>query len=111
MDIGQDLPAGQGYLCPDQDGIGTLLIPNTVALIKNCPHPEEGKRLIDFLLSKEVESLLAFSESANMPVRDDVKTPPYVPKISSIRFMRVNYEEVAHNIKKSDRFCQRLFAK
>jgi len=98
-------------LYPDQDGIGTLLIPNTVALIKNCPHPEEGKRLIDFLLSKEVESLLAFSESANMPVRDDVKTPPYVPKISSIRFMRVNYEEVAHNIKKSDRFCQRLFAK
>ena len=94
---------------PDQEGIGTFVIPNTVALIKNCPHPEEGKRLIDFLLSREVESMLAFSESANMPVRDGVKAPPHVPEISSLLIMTVDYNDVSHNIVKSDKFCHQLF--
>ena len=42
---------------PDQwDGeMGTLFIPNTVAIIKGSPHPEEARRLVDYLLSSEVE--------------------------------------------------------
>ena len=28
---------------PDKEGIGTLLIPNSVALIQNSPHPVEAK--------------------------------------------------------------------
>lgn len=43
---------------PDQDGVGTLLIPNTVALIAGGPNPEQGQALIDFLLSREVEETL-----------------------------------------------------
>ena len=49
---------------PDQDGIGTLVIPNTVALINNGPHPDAGRRLIDYLLSEEVEARLASREEA-----------------------------------------------
>ncbi|MCX5885492.1 MAG: extracellular solute-binding protein [Proteobacteria bacterium] len=94
---------------PDRDGIGTLLIPNTVALIKGCPHPEEGKILIDYLLSREVEKKLAFSESANMPVRDTVEKPPHVPAFSSIKSMQVDYYEVANNLEKATLFCQNLF--
>ncbi len=72
---------------PDKDGIGTLLIPNTVALIKNGPHPENAKKLIDFLLSPEVEQFLAESRSAQIPVRDSVKRPPHVKKIGDIKVM------------------------
>ncbi|GAG23316.1 unnamed protein product, partial [marine sediment metagenome] len=43
---------------------GAVLIPNTVALIANCPHPQAGKRLIDHLLSPEVELRLARGRSA-----------------------------------------------
>lgn len=96
---------------PDSDGIGTLLIPNTVALIKDCPHPDEGKILIDYLLSREVESKLAFCESANMPIRDGVKKPLHVPEFSSIKAMGVNYYKVAENLDKSARFCQGLFVR
>ncbi len=96
---------------PDSDGIGTLLIPNTVALIKNCPHPEEGKILIDYLLSREVEKKIAFSESANMPVRDKVEKPPHVPEFSSIKSMDVDYYKVADNLEKAARFCQGLFVR
>jgi iron(III) transport system substrate-binding protein len=46
---------------PDQEpgGIGTLVIPNTVALIAGAPHAETGRRLIDYLLSEEVARDLA----------------------------------------------------
>lgn len=39
----------------------TLCLPNSVALIRNCSQPEAGKRFIDFLLSEQVELLLAQS--------------------------------------------------
>jgi iron(III) transport system substrate-binding protein len=94
---------------PDRDGIGTLLIPNTVGLIKNCPHPNEGKILIDYLLSREAEKKLAFSESANMPVRDKVEKPSHVPEFSSIKSMEVDYYKVAQSMDEVAVFCQKLF--
>lgn len=61
----------------DDRGGGTLLIPNTVALVKGAPNSENGKRLIDFLLSEQCERLLADSPSHNIPIRpglaDDYK--------------------------------------
>ena len=110
-DVNVAIQAGKPVkmLYPDHDGLGTLLIPNTVALIKDSPHPEEGKKLIDYLLSREVESKLAFCESAQMPMRDGVKTPPNVPSFSSIKAMEVDYSDIAKNIEKSGRFCQSLF--
>jgi iron(III) transport system substrate-binding protein len=96
---------------PDKGGIGTLLIPNTVALVKNGPHPEEGKKLIDYLLSKKVESKLSFSESAQMPLRDGVKTPEHIPRFSSIKAMEVDYYKVAKKMDVAARFCQGLFVR
>jgi iron(III) transport system substrate-binding protein len=57
---------------------GAVLIPNTVALIANSPHPETGRKLIDYLLSEEVERRLASARSAQIPLAKDltdVKTP------------------------------------
>jgi len=61
---------------PDLDGKdgtkktpGTLWIPCSAALVKGAPHPEAAKRLIDFLVSAEVEEKLYRSDSRNMPVR------------------------------------------
>lgn len=54
---------------PDMGDGGTLLIPCSVALIKGAPHPEAARRLIDFLVSAEVERRLAESDSRNVPVR------------------------------------------
>jgi iron(III) transport system substrate-binding protein len=94
---------------PDQEGIGTLLIPNTAALIKNGPHPTEGRKLIDYLLSPAVEAALAASPSANLPLRDSVPRPASLPRLSSLKVMTVDYNRLAEHIQKSDRFCQRLF--
>lgn len=52
----------------DGPGTGTLLIPNSAALLTNGPNPTTAAKLMDFLLSERVERLLAESESHNIPV-------------------------------------------
>ena len=55
-----------------------VLIPNTVGLVRGAPHPEEAKRLIDFLLSAGVERELAAGRGAQIPLAADlagVQTP------------------------------------
>ncbi|MFC1766053.1 extracellular solute-binding protein [Planctomycetota bacterium] len=98
-------------LWPDKEGDGTLLIPNTVALIKDGPHPEAAQQLIDFLLSPEVEEMLAFSDSGQIPLRKEVKRPPHVPMLGDIKVMSVNYEDIADCMESSARFLQMLFVR
>ena len=62
---------------PDAAG-GALLLPNTVALIAGCRRPAEGKALVDYLLSPQVERDLAAARSAQIPLGTDlaqVRTP------------------------------------
>lgn len=54
---------------PGATGVGTLLIPNTVAVIKGAPHPKAAVTLADFLLTEKVERMLAETVSHNLPVR------------------------------------------
>lgn len=56
-----------------ETGTGTLLIPNTVARVKGGPNAANAKLLIDFLLSEEIERLLAESDSHNVPMRENVR--------------------------------------
>lgn len=95
----------------DKEGVGTLLIPNTVALIKNGPNPEAGKKLIDFLLSREVEEMLAHSDSGQIPLRSDVKRPPHVPALDKIKAMKVDYEKIADLMEPTGRYMQKLFVR
>jgi iron(III) transport system substrate-binding protein len=77
---------------PDQDSIGTLLIPGTVALIKGAPHPAEGKQLIDHLLSAETERRLIGSGFAQFSLRD-VRVPYGCLEGRKIKLMDVSLED------------------
>ena len=85
---------------PDQDpnGLGVLILPNAVALIKGGPHTENGKRLIDYLLSKETERKLAFADCAQIPLHSGVETPPEVRRIEEIKTMRVGYADLSRKM-------------
>lgn len=93
---------------PDQNGMGTLLIPNTVALIKNCPHQNEAKKLIDFLLSPEVEEYLAASSAVQIPVRKGIKGPKNIPSIDNLRIMKVNFEQAAEKLEYASKTLEKL---
>ena len=94
---------------PDADGIGTLLIPNTVALIANGPHPEHGKRLIDYLLSPQVEQALANADSHQMPVRAGLAVPEGYASLAEVKAMEVTFDAIAQSMPESQAFLKELF--
>lgn len=98
-------------IIPDQkaDETGTLLIPNTVALIKNSPNPENAKKLIDFLVSSEVEELLAYSPSAQIPVRSAVPRPDYLQRFSDLKIIPVSFDEALSALPDSSKFVKEQF--
>lgn len=82
---------------PDQqpDGIGTLFIPNTLAILKNCPHPNEARQLVDYLLTPKIEEQLAASGSAQIPLHPAAKGSPRVSSPAIVRAMRVDFRAAA----------------
>jgi len=60
-----------GSACP-VEGDGPLLIPNTVGLVRGRPNPQSAQRLLDYLLSAQVERMMAQSDSRNIPLTTDL---------------------------------------
>ena len=83
-----------GFLFLDQNGIGSLIMPNTVCLIKNAPRSGNGKKLMDFLLSKGTEAMLARS-CAQMPLHKGVPVPEGVTSLDNIVPMQIDYDKTA----------------
>jgi iron(III) transport system substrate-binding protein len=93
-----DIYAGQRNGWPvamhflDQGGDGVLAIPNTAALIKGGPNPENAQVLMRFLLGEELERMLVQSDSHNSPVHAQVaqEYPQYaIPKPLPVDYGRV----------------------
>ena len=61
-------------LFPDQleNQCGTLLIPNTLSIIKNGPNPNRAQQIIKRLLKADIESQLATANSAQLPLASDI---------------------------------------
>lgn len=79
---------------------GALLIPNSVAILKDAPHAQNARRLVDFILSREVEEKLAFAEGAQIPVRASVKRPEHVKAASELSVMRVDWSAVGASVER-----------
>jgi iron(III) transport system substrate-binding protein len=84
---------------PDADELGTLVMPTSVVLMSDGPNPGAGRKLVDYLLSPEVERRMAES-AAHMPLRPGVPTPGGVPGVSEIRAMDVDYARVAEEMER-----------
>ena len=91
---------------PDQDGIGTLVMPTTVSLMRGSPHPDAGKRLVDYLLLPEVERRLA-DAAAHVPLRSGVQTPPGVKRAGEFKAMQVDYSRVADEMERMQPWVKR----
>ncbi|MEM9353738.1 MAG: extracellular solute-binding protein [Planctomycetota bacterium] len=82
---------------PDQaEGeLGTLFIPNTVARISGSPNAGSAQELVEFLLSPEVERMLASGPSAQIPLGKGVETNARVETPETIRAMEIDFEAAA----------------
>jgi iron(III) transport system substrate-binding protein len=82
---------------PDQgEGqVGVLIVPNAVALIRGGPNPDNGKKLIEYLVSKETERKLAAADCAQIPLNPGVSPPKELKPIDQFKTMKVNYADLA----------------
>lgn len=87
-------------VCPDQgeDEMGCLILPNAVVLIQGTPHPNNAKKLMDYLLSKETERKLAFADCAQIPLHPGVETPPDALRIEQLKTMPISYAAAARKL-------------
>ncbi|HVH27769.1 MAG TPA: extracellular solute-binding protein [Vicinamibacterales bacterium] len=99
-DVNVAIENGQpvAMILPDKDGLGVPVMPNMVSLVANGPHPEEGRRLIDYLLSSDVERQLAESEAVQIPLHAGVPGPKHIPQISSFTPMTLDYGKAAARV-------------
>ena len=75
MNTGQivDNPNVKIFFPAGPDGkVTTLPLPYDIGLVKGAPHADNGKKLIDFLLSKEAQSQVT-TIALGLPVRSDVQ--------------------------------------
>lgn len=96
---------------PDQNRGGTLVLPNTVALIARAPRSQAAKKVIDAILDPRVEESLAFSPSANMPVRASVSAPSHVKTLGTFRAMQVDFHAVARGVDRRLETLKAIFLK
>ncbi len=96
------LVKNEGYpviaIYPDQDSIGTMLIPNTAAKIRGGPNPENARRLINFLLSEEAEEILAHHPRGHIPLKPDIDRPEPVLVPGDFEVMEVDFVRVGEQI-------------
>ena len=83
---------------PDKDGMGVPMMPNLVSMIAGAPHPAQARQMIDYLLSPDVEAMLAKSEAVQIPLRASVPGPPTLPRIDAFKPMTLDYGKAAARV-------------
>jgi iron(III) transport system substrate-binding protein len=99
-DVNVAIEGGQpiAMVLPDGEGLGVPVMPNMVSLIAHGPHPDEGQKLIDYLLSADVERQLAQSEAVQIPLHAGVPGPKNIPAIDSFKPMTLDYAKAAARV-------------
>lgn len=94
---------------PDQEnGRGTLINPNSAAIIKNCKHPDNAKQFIDYLLSESTEKyLLEIGWCQNTVRKIDVSSKWFDP--GNIITMKVSLTDIYKNIDKCSEKLKDIF--
>ena len=95
IEVNKGRPVAIVYPDQDEDGLGTLFIPNTLAIIAGGPNPQSARRLVDYLLSPEVEKKLAAGPSAQIPLNPEVDAEVRVETPQTIKAMPVDFEAAA----------------
>ena len=103
-------PASGGDEALSGKPLGTLMIPNTLAIIQGAPQRKEAELLLDYLLSPAVEGRLAGGPSAQFPLNPAVKERSRVALKEPLVEMKVEFEAAAAKWDDVARFLRDEFA-
>jgi iron(III) transport system substrate-binding protein len=78
------------FIFPEE---GSVLLPQSMFILRKAPHPNAAKLWVDFILSEEGQTILVKGE-AMVSGRSGFKSPlpDYAPSIDSIRLIDVNWQ-------------------
>ncbi len=94
-EVDQGRPVAIIYPDRKPDQLGTLFIPNVLAIPINAPHPVEAKALGNALLGPDVEARLARGPSAQIPLNRRTDAPPRVETPRTVHAMPADFEAAA----------------
>lgn len=92
---------------PGLPSVGPVVIPNTVGMVRGCPHPNEARRLTDFLLSAAAEEMLATGDSRTVPIRAELAKKLGMPQIPDAAAVRM--DDVGPRLGQADRLIGEVF--
>lgn len=97
---------------PDQgdNQMGALFIPNTLAIIKGGPNAEQARKLVDYLLTAQVEGQLATSGSAQFPLHDEARVQPPAAPDAPLKRMKIDFNSAAKKWDTAAAFLKEHFA-
>ncbi len=95
---------------PRGEPLGTLMIPNTLAIVRGAERRTEAELLLDYLLSPAVEERLAGGPSAQFPLNPAVKARSRAAPPGPLREMQVDFAAAAAMWDDSARFLREEFA-
>ena len=87
-------------------------VPQAVSFVsqvlkRDTPHPDLGKKLVDYLLSKETEARLARSDAAQIPLHAGVEGPPELRALDQLKTMQLDYAKIAVKLQAIQPFLKR----
>jgi len=66
---------------------GAFMAPEATGVVKNCPHPAEAKKFVDYLISKAVEDEI-FAKFSRRPARPDAGDTEGLPSLKKIPLLK-----------------------
>ena len=75
---------------PDQRSIGVFVWPSALFMPRNAPHPEEARKLLERLASRDIEQLLVARAPGFLPLRPGIPVPPGVRSAANLVVVSVN---------------------
>jgi len=89
---------------------GALLIPNTVVMLKGARHVEPAQQFIDFLVSAEVEEILAASRARQIPLHPNATAPDGLKlPVKDFAVLEVDWEAAARTLEEIQGEFKTLF--
>ncbi|MFM8250259.1 MAG: extracellular solute-binding protein [Planctomycetota bacterium] len=109
IEVERGAPVAMVY--PDREAtqMGTLFIPNSLALIRGGPNPAAARKLVDYLLTVDVEEQLAQSASAQIPLHDESTYQGRVETPRTVKLLEVDFAAAARQWDTAARFIRDQF--
>ena len=104
--VNEGHPVAMVFTDQEEGGLGNLITPNTVCIIKDCEHPDEAKEFVDYIISLEMEKKLIEMDFFDLSIRPDADVEGL-----SVKGMTVNLKDVYDMLETASADMQEIFAR